>query len=49
VPPGKEHHGGESRRWWQQEVVAMGLKHWWKTGAAPNDYKFGLAEETFQG
>jgi hypothetical protein len=27
----------------------MGLKHWWKTGAAPNDYEFGLAEETFQG
>jgi hypothetical protein len=32
-----------------QEVVAMGLKHWWKTGAAPNDYDFGLAEETLQG
>jgi len=27
----------------------MGLKHWWKTGAAPNDYEFGLAEDTFQG
>jgi len=27
----------------------MGLTHWWKTGAAPNDYEFGLAEETFQG
>ena len=27
----------------------MGLKHWWKTGAAPDDYEFGLAEETFQG
>jgi hypothetical protein len=44
VPPGKEHHG---RR--EQEVVAMGLKHWWKTGAAPNDYEFGLAHETFEG
>jgi hypothetical protein len=30
-------------------VVAMGLQHWWKTGAAPNDYAFGLAEESFQG
>jgi hypothetical protein len=27
----------------------MGLKHWWKTGAAPNDYEFGLANESFQG
>jgi hypothetical protein len=27
----------------------MGLKNWWKTGAAPNDYESGLAEETFQG
>jgi hypothetical protein len=27
----------------------MALQHWWKTGAAPNDYEFGLAEETFQG
>src|SRR5829696_8232777 len=27
----------------------MGLQHWWKTGAAPNDYEFGLAHETFQG
>jgi hypothetical protein len=27
----------------------MGLKYWWKTGAAPNDYEFGLAEDTFQG
>ena len=27
----------------------MGLTHWWKTGAAPNDYEFGLAEETFEG
>jgi hypothetical protein len=27
----------------------MGLKHWWKTGAAPNDYEFGLAHETFEG
>ena len=27
----------------------MGLMHWWKTGAAPNDYEFGLAEESFQG
>jgi AraC family transcriptional regulator len=26
----------------------MGLTHWWKTGAAPNDYEFGLAEEPFQ-
>src|SRR5918994_7433270 len=43
VPPVKEHH---ERR---EEVGAMGLKHWWKTGAAPNDYEFGLAEETFQG
>src|SRR4029450_14072646 len=42
VPPGKEHHG------WR-EVVAMGLQHWWKTGAAPNDYEFGLAEDTFEG
>jgi hypothetical protein len=42
--PIKVHHG---RR--EQEVVAMGLTHWWKTGAAPNDYEFGLAEETFQG
>jgi hypothetical protein len=42
VPPGKEHHG-------RREQVAMGLKYWWKTGAAPNDYEFGLAEETFQG
>jgi hypothetical protein len=33
----------------RKEVVAMGLKHWWKTGAAPNDYEFGPAEETFQG
>jgi len=32
----------------EQEVVAMGLQHWWKTGAAPNDYEFGLAEDTFQ-
>jgi hypothetical protein len=23
----------------------MGLQHWWKTGAAPNDYEFALAEE----
>jgi hypothetical protein len=44
VPPVKEHHG---RR--EQEVVAMGLTHWWKTGAAPNDYEFGLAEEPFEG
>jgi hypothetical protein len=29
--------------------VAMGLQHWWKTGAAPNDYEIGLAEDTFQG
>ena len=27
----------------------MGLQHWWKTGAAPNDYEFGLAEERFEG
>jgi hypothetical protein len=27
----------------------MGLTHWWKTGAAPNDYAFGLAEETLEG
>jgi hypothetical protein len=27
----------------------MGLKHWRKTGAAPNDYDFGLDEETLQG
>jgi hypothetical protein len=27
----------------------MGLQHWWKTGAAPNDYEFGLAQDTFQG
>ena len=27
----------------------MGLQHWWKTGAAPNDYEFGLAEESFEG
>src|ERR671933_450939 len=44
LPPVKEHYG---RR--EQEVVAMGLKHWWKTGAAPNDYEFGLAEDTFEG
>jgi hypothetical protein len=44
VPPVKEHYGRH-----KQEVVAMGLKHWWKTGAAPNDYEFGLAHETFQG
>jgi hypothetical protein len=44
VPPVKEHHG---RR--EQEVVAMGLTHWWKTGAAPNDYEFGPAEESFEG
>jgi hypothetical protein len=43
VPPVKEHH---ERR---EEVMAMGLKHWWKTGAAPNNYEFGLAEDTFQG
>jgi hypothetical protein len=36
---------GRSRK----EVVAMGLTHWWKTGAAPNGYEFGLAEETFEG
>jgi hypothetical protein len=29
--------------------MAMGLQHWWKTGAAPNDYEFGLAEESFEG
>jgi hypothetical protein len=44
VPPAKEHYGRQ-----KQEVVAMGLKHWWKTGAAPNDYEFGLAEEPFEG
>jgi hypothetical protein len=33
----------------EQEVMAMGLQHWWKTGAAPNDYQFGLAEESFEG
>jgi hypothetical protein len=44
APPVKEHHG---RR--EQEVVAMGLMHWWKTGAAPDDYEFGLAEETLEG
>ena len=27
----------------------MGLQQWWKTGAAPNDYEFGLAQERFQG
>ena len=27
----------------------MGLQHWWKTGAAPNDYEFGLSEESFEG
>ena len=27
----------------------MGLTHWWKTGAAPNDYEFGLADESFEG
>src|SRR5918994_4783171 len=43
VPPAKEHHGR------QEEVVAMGLKHWWNTGAAPNDYEFGLAEDTVEG
>jgi hypothetical protein len=43
VPPVKEHHGRP------KEVVAMGLKHWWKTGAAPSDYEFGLAEESFEG
>jgi hypothetical protein len=44
APPVKEHHGRQ-----KQEVVTMGLKHWWKTGAAPNDYEFGLAEDTFEG
>jgi hypothetical protein len=44
VPPVKEHYGRQ-----KQEVVAMGLKHWWKTGAAPNDYEFGLAEDTVEG
>ena len=44
VPAVKEHYG---RR--EQEVVAIGLQHWWKTGAAPNDYEFGLAEESFEG
>jgi hypothetical protein len=29
--------------------MAMGLQHWWKTGAAPNDYEFGLAEKRFEG
>jgi hypothetical protein len=29
--------------------MVMGLQHWWKTGAAPNDYEFGLAEDTFEG
>jgi hypothetical protein len=29
--------------------MVMGLQHWWKTGAAPNDYEFGLAEERFEG
>jgi hypothetical protein len=29
--------------------MVMGLQHWWKTGAAPNDYAFGLAEESFEG
>ena len=32
-----------------RKEVAMGLKHWWKTRAAPNDYEFGLAEDTFEG
>ena len=27
----------------------MGLKHWWKTGTAPNDYEFGLSDESFEG
>ena len=27
----------------------MGLMHWWKTGAASNDYEFGLAEESYEG
>jgi hypothetical protein len=27
----------------------MGLKHWRMTGDAPDDYEFGLAEETFEG
>jgi hypothetical protein len=44
VPPVKEHHG---RR--EEVVVAMGLQHWWKTGAAPNDYEFGLSDESFEG
>jgi hypothetical protein len=43
VPPVKEHHGRP------KEVVAIGLKHWWKTGAAPNDYEFGLSDESFEG
>jgi hypothetical protein len=43
VPAVKEHYG---RR--EQEVVDMGLQHWWKTGAAPNDYEFGLAGESFE-
>ena len=27
----------------------MGLKHWWRTGAAPNDYEFGLSDERLRG
>ena len=27
----------------------MGLQHWWKTGAAPHDYEFSLAQERFEG
>ena len=44
VPPVKEHHG---RR--EKKVVAVGLMHGWKTGAAPNDYESGLAEQSFEG
>jgi hypothetical protein len=44
VPPIKEHYG---RR--EQEGDGNGAQAWWKTGAAPNDYEFGLAEETFEG
>ena len=50
LPAGWDGAAGQGAPWTaEQEVVAMGLTHWWKTGAAPNDYEFGLAEETFQG
>src|SRR5829696_6112679 len=49
-PLAGESAAGQGAPWTvEAEVVAMGLKYWWKTGAAPNDYEFGLAEDTFEG